>query len=131
MRRAPVLVTTAAPDAGGLASLAARIGAFEQPVTAAIESMTGARFVHDQLELHGWNVQVADAGLGQGAGAAGGQDRPHRCVGARRAVPAGVGTGDLVARSGRARRAGAGPVAVAPGAPPHRAENRIHAILMT
>src|SRR3954468_16361597 len=58
---APMLVTTAAPDAGGLASLAARIGAFEQPVTAAIESMTGARFVHDQLELHGWEVQVADA----------------------------------------------------------------------
>src|SRR4051812_21569494 len=58
---APMLVTTAAPDAGGLASLAARIGAFEQPVTAAIESMTGARFVHDQLELHGWDVQVADA----------------------------------------------------------------------
>ena len=58
---APVLVTTAAPDGGGLAWLAARIGAFEQPVTAAIESMTGARFVHDQLELHGWEVQVADA----------------------------------------------------------------------
>src|SRR4051812_49821318 len=119
---APVLVTRSAPDSGGLASLVSRVGEFGQPVTAAIESMTGARFVHDQLELHGWNVQVADAGLGQGAGAAGGQDRPHRCVGARRAVPAGVGTGDLVARSGRARRAGAGPVAVAPGAPPHRAE---------
>ena len=58
---APMMVTTAAPDAGGLASLAARIGAVEQPVTAAIESMTGARFVHDQLELHGWEVQVADA----------------------------------------------------------------------
>src|SRR3954462_349928 len=57
----PMLVTTAAPDAGGLASLAARIGEFEQPVTAAIESMTGARFVHDQLELHGWDVEVADA----------------------------------------------------------------------
>jgi len=58
---APMLVTTAAPDVGGLASLAARIGAFEQPVTAAIESMTGARFVHDQLELRGWNVEIADA----------------------------------------------------------------------
>src|SRR3954463_14094723 len=58
---APMLVTTAAPDAGGPASLAARIGEFEQPVTAAIESMTGARFVHDQLELHGWDVEVADA----------------------------------------------------------------------
>src|SRR3954452_2668120 len=58
---APMLVTTAEPDAGGLASLAARIGAFEQPGVAAIESMTGARFVHDQLELRGWDVQVADA----------------------------------------------------------------------
>src|SRR5919112_4470678 len=58
---APVLVTTAVPDAGGLASLAARIGEFSQPVTAAIESMTGARFVHDQLELRGWEVAVADA----------------------------------------------------------------------
>src|SRR3954454_2599901 len=58
---APMLVTTAAPAAGGLASLAARLGEFGRPVTAAIESMTGARFVHDQLELHGWDVQVADA----------------------------------------------------------------------
>jgi hypothetical protein len=41
---APVAVT-AAPDAGGLASLAYRLGEFEQPVTAVIESMTGARFV--------------------------------------------------------------------------------------
>src|ERR687889_1636000 len=58
---APVLVTTAAPDAGGLASLASRVGEFGQPVTAAIESMTGARFVHDQLELRGWDVEVADS----------------------------------------------------------------------
>ena len=28
---------------------------------AAIESMNGARFVHDQLELAGWDVQIADA----------------------------------------------------------------------
>src|SRR5918997_2394484 len=58
---APVLVTTAAPDSGGLASLASRVGTFDQPVTAAIESMTGARFVHDQLELRGWDVEIADA----------------------------------------------------------------------
>jgi transposase len=30
-------------------------------VLAAIESMTGARFVHDQLELLGWDVRIADA----------------------------------------------------------------------
>src|SRR3954447_21470747 len=58
---APVLVTAAAPDAGGLASLVSRVGEFGQPVTAAIESMTGARFVHDQLELRGWEVEIADA----------------------------------------------------------------------
>src|ERR671932_1355943 len=63
---APMLVTTAAPDSGGLASLMHRVGEFDQPVAAAIESMTGARFVHDQLELHGWEVQVADAVKVQG-----------------------------------------------------------------
>src|SRR4051794_23589269 len=58
---ASVAVTTAAPDAGGLASLACRLGEFGQPVTAVIESMNGARFVHDQLELRGWTVEIADA----------------------------------------------------------------------
>jgi transposase len=56
-----LLVTTAAPDAGGLASLAHRLDGFGQPVAAVIESMSGARFVHDQLELCGWSVAVADA----------------------------------------------------------------------
>jgi transposase len=54
-------VTTAAPDGGGLASLAHRVDEFGGPVAAAIESMNGARFVHDQLELHGWRVEIADA----------------------------------------------------------------------
>jgi transposase len=58
---APLAVTTAAPDAGGLASLAHRVGELGGPVAAVIESMTGARFVHDQLELHGWAVEIADA----------------------------------------------------------------------
>src|ERR671921_2351476 len=97
---APVLVTTAAPDSGGLASLVSRVGEFGQPVTAAIESMTGARFVHDQLELRGWQVEIADAGLGQGAGAAGGQDRQDRRLGAGRAVPARSGTGHLATGPG-------------------------------
>jgi transposase len=56
-----VLVTRAAPDAGGLASLVDRLGELGQPVTAVIESMNGARFVHDQLELRGWSVEIADA----------------------------------------------------------------------
>src|SRR5215218_3536463 len=58
---ASVLVTRAAPDAGGLGSLVDRLGGFGQPVTAVIESMNGARFVHDQLELRGWTVEIADA----------------------------------------------------------------------
>src|SRR3954464_12798705 len=56
-----VAVTTAAPDVGGLASVACRLGELGQPVTAVIESMNGARFVHDQLELRGWTVEIADA----------------------------------------------------------------------
>src|ERR687886_808687 len=31
------------------------------PISAAIESMNGARFVHDRLELAGWQVEIADA----------------------------------------------------------------------
>ena len=47
------------PDRGGLAKLAQRLG--EAPVLAVIESMSGARFVHDRLELAGWDVRIADA----------------------------------------------------------------------
>ena len=47
------------PDADGLRLLALR---FDGPVRAVVESMTGARFVHDSLESHGWMVEVADAG---------------------------------------------------------------------
>src|SRR5437868_823861 len=56
-----VEVGAAPPDADGLRGLAARIGRFGAPVVAAIESMNGARFVHDQLELAGWRVEIADA----------------------------------------------------------------------
>src|SRR3989441_6036817 len=56
-----VEVGATAPDADGLRGLAARLSRHRQPLRAAIESMTGARFVHDQLELHGWEVEIADA----------------------------------------------------------------------
>jgi len=49
------------PDVHGLHALATYVGRFGLPVEAAIESMTGARFVHDQLELAGWDVELADA----------------------------------------------------------------------
>jgi transposase len=51
----------APPDCDGLCSLAGRVAVLGRPVLAAVESMTGARFVHDQLESHGWEVEVADA----------------------------------------------------------------------
>jgi transposase len=55
------------PDRDGLAHLAAE---FEREhggaVLAVIESMTGARFVHDQLELAGWDVRIADAQRAKG-----------------------------------------------------------------
>jgi transposase len=47
------------PDADGLAGLVRRLGDAE--VVAVIESMNGARFVHDRLELAGWQVRIADA----------------------------------------------------------------------
>jgi transposase len=51
----------APPDAGGLKSLARRVVKHGEPVRGVIESMTGARFCHDILEEHGWEVEIADA----------------------------------------------------------------------
>jgi transposase len=127
---ASVLVPRAAPDAAGLTSLVYRLGEFGQPVTAVIESMTGARFVHDQLQLRGWTVEIADAVQVTGLRPAGGHDRQNRRVGAGRAVPPRSGAGDLAAHPGGARRAGADPLAAAPGAPPHRAEEPDPATLL-
>jgi transposase len=49
------------PDADGLRGLAARAAMWALPVRGVIESMNGARFVHDRLEEHGWDVLIADA----------------------------------------------------------------------
>jgi hypothetical protein len=49
------------PDADGLRGLVARLAPCGEPVHAVIESMTGARFVHDRLEELGWDVEIADA----------------------------------------------------------------------
>jgi transposase len=53
------------PDRDGLSGLVGRLGDAE-PVLAVIESMSGARFVHDQLELQGWEVRIADAAKARG-----------------------------------------------------------------
>ena len=59
--RATVAMTAAPLDADGLRGLVARLSCPNQPVCAAIESMNGARFVHDALERCGWEVEIADA----------------------------------------------------------------------
>jgi transposase len=54
-------VGAAPPDADGLDRLTERLARHGAPIRAAIESMNGARFVHDRLELAGWQVDIADA----------------------------------------------------------------------
>lgn len=49
------------PDREGLAQLAARVQLLGGPVLGVIESMNGARFVHDVLVQHGFEVEIADA----------------------------------------------------------------------
>src|SRR4051812_49789857 len=66
---APVLVTTAAPDAGGVASLGSPGGGVGQPGAAGVEAVTGARFVHDQPGLRGRAVGGGPPGEGQGVAA--------------------------------------------------------------
>ncbi len=58
---ATALVTAVAPDASALRTLVRRVAAEGGPVRATIESMNGARFVHDSLEFAGWDVLIADA----------------------------------------------------------------------
>src|SRR5438309_1427609 len=49
-------------DEDGLCRLTERVAAKRAgPVRAVVESMNGARFVHDTLEAQGWDVLVADA----------------------------------------------------------------------
>ncbi|UTI62762.1 IS110 family transposase [Paraconexibacter antarcticus] len=58
------------PDADGLRGFARGVETRHGPVLvrAAIESMNGARFVHDELERLGWEVEVADAQKVKGLG---------------------------------------------------------------
>ena len=58
-------IGTVPPDRDGLSKLVRRLGDGEG-VLAVIESMSGARFVHDELELHGWDVRIADAAKARG-----------------------------------------------------------------
>jgi transposase len=49
------------PDRDGLARFAGQLFGLGEEVVCVIESMTGARFIHDELERHGVEVQIADA----------------------------------------------------------------------
>ncbi|MHB8692201.1 MAG: IS110 family RNA-guided transposase [Solirubrobacteraceae bacterium] len=48
-------------DRDGLYGLSRRLEPYGGPVRAVIESMNGARFVHDELTNHGWRVLIVDA----------------------------------------------------------------------
>jgi transposase len=53
-------------DLDGLHGLVRHVGRYREPVRAVVESMTGARFVHDTLEEFGWDVLIADAQRAKG-----------------------------------------------------------------
>src|SRR4029077_10955114 len=59
--RATVEGGASAPDADGLRGLSERLARHGQSIRAAIESMNGARFVHDRLELAGWRGEIVCA----------------------------------------------------------------------
>jgi len=48
-------------DRDGLYGLTRRVAVYNEPVRGVVESMNGARFVHDELVRYGWEVLVADA----------------------------------------------------------------------
>jgi hypothetical protein len=105
-----------APEVDSLRRLARRIDEVHaEPVSAVVESMTGARIVHDTLEAEGWSVEIADAQKGQGPGAACLQDGQDRLARARDALAAGAGAGDLASRSRDPRGARARPLSPSPG----------------
>jgi transposase len=125
---AMVEVGAAPPDVDGLRGLTQRLERHGAPIRAAIESMNGARFVHDRLELAGWQVEIADAQKVKGLA-------PLACKTDR--IDAGVlaelARRDLVPaiwlpRPARARGARASTLAAAHGPPPLQ---RVHAVLLT
>ena len=58
-------------DRDGLYGLTRRVAVYEEPIRGVVESMNGARYVHDELVRYGWEVLVAAASLSK-QGAVGG-----------------------------------------------------------
>jgi transposase len=75
---ATVEVGVSPPDVDGLRVLTERVGRHGAPIRAAIESMNGARFVHDPARAGGLAGRDRRCAEGEGAGAAGLQGRPDR-----------------------------------------------------
>jgi hypothetical protein len=110
---ATIEVGAAPPDVDGLRQLTTRLDRHGEPIRAAIESMKGARFVHDRLDLPGLAGGDRRRTEGEGAGGACVQDRPHQGPRAGRARTTRSGAGDLATGPARARRARAGTLAPA------------------
>ena len=111
------------PDVDSLRSLARRIEeVHRQPVCAVIESMTGARIVHDTLEQAGWSVEIADAQKVKGLAPLACKTDRIDSRGARGALPARPGAGDLAAGPGGSGGARARPLSPPPGEAPLDAE---------
>src|SRR6476620_10997716 len=111
---APLAVTTALPEAGGLAALVSRIKCGVRRAGVRGDRVDERRPVRARPAgvggLAGRDRRRAE---GQGAGPAGLQDRQDRLLGAGRTLPPRPGAGDLAAHPDRARRTRTGPVAAA------------------
>ena len=81
------------PDGDGLRGLTRRVGSHGLAVRGVIESMTGARFVHDRLEELGWDVLIADAAKVKGLAPLACKTDPHRRAGAGQVVSSASATG--------------------------------------
>src|SRR6266545_4884335 len=112
----PVAVGAAPPDADGLRHLVRRLGDAE--VVAVIETMNGSRFVHDQLELLGWDVRVADARKARALAPLACKTDRIDALGARRARASRSRPRGLAARPDSARGARAGALPLASRPPP-------------
>ena len=105
----------APPDPEGLRYLMGKVGRHGQPVRAVIESMTGARFVHDTLEQLGWDVLIADAQRVKGLAPLTCKTDKVDCEGAGGALASQPGAGDLAAGPAGPTGARAGAVSAASG----------------
>jgi hypothetical protein len=108
-------------DRDGLYGLTRRVTVYAEPVRGVIESMNGARFIHDELVAHGWEVLIADAQRVKGLA-------PLACKtirsirGCSASCRFAIWCGDLAARSAAAPGAGALPVSAASGQASHEPE---------